>query len=515
MTLNINSQAHQLDSPYLEIPKLWLHSALLWVERLDKRWLIFIILTLNWGSFALKANEEMYFGLAKQFIDPLWIKDSFLFTEFAGTRLLFQWMAGFALQYLSFEQFCLMGRLFNFALYALALGPIFKLLRISNLAILFLIAFLWRKQQTFFAHEWVFLGFEAKTLAYVFIFAAIYLLLREKWLWATIAIVLATYFHVLVGGWFFLVFFAYHFINIKSISQSFKIGAVYTLLIAPWIYYLATETLLFKMDAETKAMLDSTYVFSRNPHHVGIFMSWEYFEKNALTGFLISVVSFFVIIWRFRKEEGIHKKLALLLIVIYTLLYVCCMVALFDHQGSFLKFYPFRIASLAFLFSSILLIKPLSNFALSLSFAKWLPGVLLLIGIGYAADNLKRNVQTMQRSTTEMDELAAFAKQNTAEDAIFAYHGFGFYVETGETSFYRKAQRDGWIDYKFVPSGGAKLLEWHLRFQELQKMEKDIDVLPKVIPNYKIDYLISANKLEKPYLKLVFENNRYKLYRIF
>ncbi len=107
-------------------------------EKVDIRLLIFAVLCLNFLSLTLSSNEEAYLPLAKQFMDPDWIPHSFAFTEWPGNRLIFQFISGFALKYLTFEQVAFWGRLLVFLIIAFPVGGLFKRLQIGNLAALLL-----------------------------------------------------------------------------------------------------------------------------------------------------------------------------------------------------------------------------------------------------------------------------------------------------------------------------------------------------------------------------------------
>ena len=64
--------------------------------------------------------------MAKQFINPEWISNSFTLTEFAGTRIAFQLIVGTLLQWVDFETMAFYGRLLNFALISIPLAMLFK-----------------------------------------------------------------------------------------------------------------------------------------------------------------------------------------------------------------------------------------------------------------------------------------------------------------------------------------------------------------------------------------------------
>ncbi len=195
-------------------------------ERIDVRLLVFILLCLNFLSFRVTGNEEVYLALSRQYMDPSWIPDSFMFTEWPGTRYLYQVMAGFTLKHLTFEQVAIGGRLLVFLIIAFPVGGLFKRLKIPNLAVILLFQ-LYLIRQNYFAGEFIFGDFEPKSLAYIAVFYGLNSLFDRKYLMAAICAVISSYFHILVGGWFFLLVFLFTLFYVKSWILSLRQGMLY------------------------------------------------------------------------------------------------------------------------------------------------------------------------------------------------------------------------------------------------------------------------------------------------
>lgn len=87
---------------------------------------IFLVLCINFLLLPISGGENQYLSFAKQFMDPTWIPNSFSLTEFPGTRLIFQYVFGYPLQFLEFDLCTMLFRIFNFALVSVPLAKIFK-----------------------------------------------------------------------------------------------------------------------------------------------------------------------------------------------------------------------------------------------------------------------------------------------------------------------------------------------------------------------------------------------------
>ena len=67
------------------------------INRINTWLLLVVIFSLYYLGFVPGSNEEQYMQLAKAFLDRDWIRDSDVFSESAGTRLLYQYIIGFFL----------------------------------------------------------------------------------------------------------------------------------------------------------------------------------------------------------------------------------------------------------------------------------------------------------------------------------------------------------------------------------------------------------------------------------
>ncbi len=484
------------------------------INRQNSTLFIFLILCFNFLSFELNSNEEMYLALAKQFFEPQWIPNSFSLTEFPGTRLIFQVITGFFLQYFSFEQVTFAGRLLNFLLFAFALSRLKHLFQLNNVAFFFILQVIYFPHQTFFADEWIFMGFEAKTLSYFFLFYSLYFLIKSDFRKSVFFTIIATYFHILVGGWFFILTLLYAFFSKElSIKTQLQNAGLYVLLCLPFGAYLAQEILVKTATEINGVNLNWIYVYFRAPHHVGLFNDLIVFFKEHLPGIFLSLAFFIICVSYGRKlADPVIRKLNRLNIIIFSMIFVSLIIGYFDKTGFFLKYYPFRISAL----SMLLIVFQFSLVVKSFIKSEFLPaiyGSILIIAIPVFVFASALNIYIMAAPKDKfLNEMTAFVKKHTQPSEKFVF--INYEKDIDHISFFRKAERERFVVYKFVPSGGNKLYEWYSRILEKEKIEQDTDYLFEVKEQHQLDYLVSPTPISHAGLQAVFENAAYHVYQI-
>jgi hypothetical protein len=475
-------------------------------EKIDLRILLFIILCINLLSFIPSNNEEAYLPLAKQFIDPSWMPHSFMFNEWPGNRLIFQYITGFFLKYYEFEPFVFFARMAVFLFISIPVAAIFKKLEIKNIYAI-LVFQIYLLHQNYFAREFIFGDFEAKSIAYIFVMAGVYYLLNNKFLLAVLFSVLASYLHILVGGWFFVLTFIYSFFSTKSFNLLFKELLLFIILIMPFGYYLGKE-IVHSNSVINGVNLDWVYVYFRNAHHLAPLsvktMLPEVILQIGITGLL-----FLTTIFIFRKYKGeLLNKLFLLNIIIFSMLFISLGISLVDKNGFFLKFYLFRYAALG---CFMMYLYVLTLLKLIPKIPKLVKTGFFLIGFYLIAGQSLETLQDIfnTNSKTEYKELVNFVIQNTDSNAVFLN------LDDYELSFSRLTRREEFVSYKLVPGGGQKIYEWYTRILERNIIANDMSRIQDLKKTYKLDFLISDHSVdERQMLKLVFNNKRFSLYKI-
>jgi hypothetical protein len=466
----------------------------------------------NFLTFIPDGNEENYLELSKQFLDPDWIYHSFSLTEFAGTRLLYQYICGFVLQYASFEIVTFFGRLLIILWYAAMLASLVKKFKILNIHSLFLFQVVFFIQQFTFGGENFFLGFESKHISYGFVLLALNAYVDKKYFRTVLFIACASWFHILLGGWLFLACMIDQLFN-KEISfrKLLVHGLVYAVLLLPFVWYLVSEIVLHTSAVKGALSADWIYCYYRNPHHTAIFYSIEYFYDHHAAGVLwvliIGLVTAFVYPSIVRPELIHVNKFVYILSCI---LLINVLLAFFDGGGHFVKYYPFRLASvhlfLFYLISFSILIQYFS--AQKQIQSMFVIAVVLFFGMAVLL-NIYKMMRFMKRSTLPFYQMTAYIKQHTPKDAVVYYSDK---AEDHTLSFIRESGRDRFVVYKFVPAGTGKIYEWYDRMLIQEKADKNPLQLIEAKKKYKIDYVLTTDSIVSEKFDLVKSISPYLLY---
>lgn len=510
-----------------------LHCLFNLVNRQSSVMVIFIIAMANFFGFTLSGGEEQYFAFAKQYMDPSWMPNSFALNHPAGGNLAFQVVVGFLLKYFTFEQMAAIGRTFVFLMYAFPLGYIFRKLRISNIEIIFLLQVLFFSRQAFYGAEWIFSSFEEKTIAYIFVFWAVYFLLKDRSLFCLVFIALATYFHFLVGGWMSAFAVIYFLVQKKQVIRIILSAAVYAVLVAPLFIYLYKIYITGNEVIINGVNTNAVYAFWRLRHHIGIFHSASYFFTYPFGGVLASMIFMATCVFYFRKLKiPWLRELNTLNMIIFGQQLIFIIAAIFDRNGTLMKTYPFRSNSLSiFLFyiECILVIRYYSAGklypAIRLRFNKWpykykkqlfsntMNSILLFASIPLfilATIHMVRNSSNYSvDADQDMMHLMKYVKDNTPGSSVFL-----LLDEDKPYSFIRRTERDRFVVIKFTPTTSTSIYEWYKRALLKERLNKDIALIDSLKTVYQINYLVSDSSFDYPSLIAEKQFGNHKLYKV-
>ncbi len=479
--------------------------------------LIFGLLVIFFLKPELTTNEEQYFQLAKQFFNPDWIPGSETLTEFPGARVLYQYIIGFGLQFFAFENLRWIGTAVLAAGYAFVLARIYRVFNFNHFDALLHFAVLFLTRQSFFGGEWIFLGLEPKHFAYLFVFWALYKLLKGKELHALLLLVAASYFHVLVGGWTLLYVGIYLFFNsdlswTKRIMNFFAAG----ILLLPFVFYLKTGLSAGDLSQELSHKVDWIYTYFRSPHHTAIFKDGKYFMDTHFSGVLMTLLAFLLLFLarpRMDAAEKQIKKLADLTLIIGAGLLVSVVLAFFDKHGSFVKYYPFRINALFVFCAWAVAFWGIKNWLFERFQPSFYNLAVLLTAVllnGHTiAMNLNANVKHFFAPKKDLETVAKFIRENTPPDSKILFLGSEMDCDLSLT---RKMQRDNFVVYKFTPAGTSTVLNWYDRVQEREQISKQFEHVFETRKKYRIDYLMSEQKIASDSISLIFNNDKYYIY---
>lgn len=381
---------------------------------------LFLILCSLYLVFDLIGNEEVQLTFAKAFIDQDWPRQNSVYDDFAGTRLLIRIIAGSLLIPFDWITVGVLLRLINFIIFSIVLSRIFEKIGLSILQGMVCLLLFSLTPQSLIGDEWIFGGFEAKTFAYCAILGAIYFFIDKKYFLAILLCCIATYFHVLVGFWFCLTLLLYCIIN-TSIIETIKLGIIYSLSITPLLIYV----FIGNIDASypDNFNLSEYYVYTRVPHHTGIFYNYSIFSLKSI-GIVLSIINL-IFLYKIKYDGSNKERIRILNFIIQCLILVFILIAALDYYlldkslSPLLATYPLRQSSLS-LFLSFVLITTRINFdSILKTRIAWATTILILIS--FISFNIYRTVNPIGKSDSDFNKVVEFAKTNTQIDSSFFY----------------------------------------------------------------------------------------------
>lgn len=310
------------------------------------------------------VNEIDVLPLAKQYVHPTWIPGDWYLNQPSGYRLLFLTLFGRLADNWGFLATSVIGRLLCYALVAVGLVRLGRILGLSlPLLLLALGLFLYAgSSQSAAASEWLVGSLEPKAVAYGFLLLAVGLMLEGRYRWMALMLGLATSFHVLVGGWAFLAVVGWLSLRRKTDFTDIRyLGSILLIYIAASAFAIgAILEQLFTPTPKGAVQPSYVYVFWRLPHHLNP-LSWSSDWWVQPLVYLLILVFSVALLWRHRHSEPFSKYFpACIGLAEFTLIALVpfilgLIVAPFDSQGSLLQYYPFRLGDILLPLSTCLL----------------------------------------------------------------------------------------------------------------------------------------------------------------
>lgn len=243
----------------------------------------------------LGSNEEYYFQIAANFMSGETPGPYEALQERSHHLFLSNFLIGIPIQLFGYEGANALLRILTAFGLAASFSWLLSSLRLSALEGLLSLAIFWLAGQQLFGGEWIFGGVEGKVFGYLFVFLGLAQSSRAQWKSAVCLFVVATYFHILVGGFWALVAFVWLWLNGRKLEKPAKAFAAYSLAVLP----LAVAILL-QLSASAAAVspnVDTNRIFTTYymAHHVApfsdIWILWEWTDGILLAvGLLLATV---------------------------------------------------------------------------------------------------------------------------------------------------------------------------------------------------------------------------------
>jgi hypothetical protein len=493
------------------------------LARFDKPWagtaLLFIVLLLLLPpDGVLSDNEENYFQLASQAITGVpGGPDSGVF-DGSHHRYLSELFLGHLISLTGFEITQILTRVLSAATFALILPRVFGMFALSALDGAITVILFDALGQNLIGGEWIFFGFESKVVAYAFILAALYAIrTRRELVTATALCVAATYFHFLVGIFWFFALLALRLIENRREATRVAIAAL------GFIVATAPQTGMIiwtRLNAPTSDAADTPppdVIFSllREPWHGAPFVGPYHFVVDWLPGYLLAaaMLAGCIVVARSSRVPA-QRTFARWLSLIIAYLFLVLVPAFIERDtGALGKFYPFRPSSLVLLLWLTLAMAWINGLVKRhLLTAKLL--TLALIAPSFLSGALSRVMHDDNARTSFATDKQAITRYLAASSTTDAVVLIDPAIETSFLDFERRTGRPSLVSWKFAPTNDPDLREWYRRIEFRKSLFQN--GCPQN-PAYRAEFLLStpagAATLSQSCGPVVLETTHWRLLR--
>ncbi len=463
--------------PPLRLPPLWLELGL-----------VFLVFFVAGSDAAPHRNEAHYLTRLKHFWDPGWCAGD-LFLESPDAHFTVVWLFGWVTRFASLEATAWIGRVLTWGLLAWGWTRLARLAAPRPwIAPLTAALFVTLTEQTHLAGEWVIGGFEAKCVAYAFLFFGLADWITGRWNRVWILLGIASAFHALVGGWSVVALLGVWAIAEgrrppwRAMLPGLLTGGVISLLgVVPAL------ALTHDAPPELTAQANQIYVFTRLPHHLAPFSQPSGWLVERILRFAIGLAIFFMLtrqlLGRNANKNSVDQPDALrrLAWFAYGLLAIAAAgllieVLLIDQPAraaSLLRYYWFRMGDIGPAITSSLMMgawlgKGLSEHrprvqamatACVIALAVWGVGQHVVTRFQEPAPPADQRM----RDPGAWEEMCEWVRENTPEDSLFLLPRLSH-------TFKWRTGRPEVVTWKDVPQDPASLVEWHRRARDVYQI---------------------------------------------
>lgn len=456
-------------------------------------------------------NEYVYLLRLK----PDFLLNDWTFSVPANEHWLFNTIFAVPARFLSLEVLGWLGRLLVWSLCLVGLIRLGRLWEIPFWAISVSICVWLAIGQTVENGEWIFGGFEAKTVAYSCLLFSLYLFCQRKILLPAIFLGLTFSFHPAVGLW------AIPAVGIALLFQRlpvidfFKVVALTCIFSLPGIIPLVGD----QTTSNTSSFDTWHFIVTKvMPWHLDPY----YFSRKGIV--LLYVMTLFGTI-AFWKSKVYATRFLLIFQIVLGVFYTAGLILRWLELYPLLRFMPMRLfpvfALIFFCFTFFYLISRLNSATyktLLVVFFLGVISVLFLIGPGFGP--AKETISLWKAPESDLQKANRWIAENTDKGAVVASPPNGkdtwFISQRANVASYRYPtyerldewrERIGDLTGNFpISSGDNALNEIEVAFNELSVLQ--IGELKK---KYGVTYLISQSNYPFP---KVFETETYKIYRL-
>lgn len=430
--------------------------------------LLLLLLCLLPPDGVLSDNEENYFQLGARFLAAAPASRYTAVIDGSWHRVVNDALLGGLVHLVGFTVAQIATRTLAALAYAATLRALFRRLGLSTLDAVLVIAILALMGQTLVGGEWLFNGYEAKVAAYVLVLAGLAMMLDGRKFVAALLFAAATYFHFLVGGFWFLAAALLALIrDRRDWRRLVKPTVLFATLVAPLLGLIVATRMLGQPVAadNTLPAPDVIYSIIRAPHHTTPFVSLESFASEWLPGLMLAVAMLAAsTAIRARAGEARLAGLATWLALLLLYLLIALIPSFIDrHTGMLGKFYLFRPSSLVLLLWLALVFAWLDRAVLPQ--AAMLKGLALLFVLPpfllNAANRIANDLGWRGDFAAEKRAVAAVLADEASTAVVLIDPALDF----GFLDFERSTGHPMLVSWKFDPTSDPEILEWYRRME--------------------------------------------------
>lgn len=430
------------------------------------------------------VNETVYLAQMKHAWDPNWAAGD-IYLQSADAHGVVTWLLGWLSLVLPMPAFAWAGRLITWWLLAWSWRRLsFSLAPKPGWAIVSAALFVCLQERCQMAGEWVIGGFEAKGFAYVLVFIALEMLVRNRWNSMLLLLGAASACHVLVGGWSAIAACVSWLVMRKARPPlaSLSLGLVGGLLLSlpglwPALRMNAAAT------TEQVRQADAIYVLERLSHHLA---PQQFAAPLVLKMLLLWVV--FLLLWRLGSRDEAWRRLSGFVlgavgIAVFGWLLSVITASNAELYSALMRYYWFRLIDavlpLGVALGAVHWIAALArlNPAAARGWLGTAAGIGLLHLAGYVVERPfpvrpRADRQDKVSDYTAWRHVCDWARKNTPPNALFLT------PRTPQT-FRWHSGRGEVVNWKDLPQDTNTMLEWRDRMQAVHGPPSGSNPSPK------------------------------------
>jgi hypothetical protein len=432
--------------------------------------LLLLLLCLMPPDGVLSDNEEDYFALAAHAVSLSPASPYTAVFDASRHRAVSDVLLGGLITAVGYEPAQIIARALAAIAFAFLLSGILRRFGLSLLdAVLVVVAYA-LVGQTLMGGEWLFNGVEAKVISYCLVLAGLYMAATgPSFLAPTLLFAQATYFHFLIGGFWFCAAMAGRLVeDRRELPRVLASAALYLVAVAPLFAVIAWSRL-----ADGRAFIppadlpspDIIYSIIRTPWHVAPFLDLDSFLMQWLPGCVSAAVMLAACLVVARKPEAARWKVTTVWLAgLLAYLFVALAASYIDRDSGMLgKFYLFRPAALILLLwlafvMAYLAAAGLRGWTAARLVALALLAPVFLIG---AVDRIQGDRQRAHLAG-EKSALAAALAERAAPGSVVLIDP---QIEWSYLDFERRTGYPSLVAFKFMPTNDPQIVEWYRRME--------------------------------------------------